>query len=437
MSRSFLFSLYFGVSQILSPLARLYLHRRARKGKEDPQRLQERWGVTSLPRPSRVLWFHAASLGETLSLIPLWHQIHQDFPHITLLVTTITTSAARLLEKQKSSLPPLIHQYAPLDVPSWIHRFLEHWRPELALITESEVWPNWLDACQKRKIPVLSINTRLTERSMDRWGKLPSPVRRQIFGGFELCLAQTEALAQKLREFGVPQVIASGNLKFAAAPLSCDETALAELCEQIQKRPVWVAASTHSGEEEQIIEAHKQIKSQIPKILTIMVPRHIERREIIRNLLQEQGVTASFRSQKEVIIDQTDVYVADTLGELGLFYHLSPLALIGGSLVPNIGGHNPIEAAQCNCALLWGPYYHKSTDLYNRLQPSAWQVASPEELAQAVTFLLTHPEEGARRAQEAQEIVHSERQVLEIISQEIYKRLSKSLPGVIPEASDA
>ena len=344
---------YKGVTYLLAPVVPLYLNKRLQKGKEDPLRLQERYGKSSLSkRPvGKLIWIHAASVGESRSALALIHHLIDEKIADTVLVTTGTVTSAHIMS---ASLPVgAIHQYIPLDMPTWCDRFVDFWQPDVALWIEQEFWPNILESLFKRRIKTYLINGRFTEKSAYKWRSWRGAILRSMLQKFTKCYAQSEEDAKRLEEISGREVLQKGNLKYTVPCLDVEEKAYQELVEQIQGRPIWLAASTHPGEEEIALQAHKKVLKQYPNALLIMVPRHPNRRDEIIPVLQQESVIA-VRSKTEKITKENQVYLADTLGELGVFYKLSSIVFMGGTFADK-GGHNPIEAAQYNCAILYGP----------------------------------------------------------------------------------
>jgi 3-deoxy-D-manno-octulosonic-acid transferase len=344
----------------------LILYRRL-IGKEHTTRWPERVGKPSLPRPQgRVVWLHAASVGEAqtgLILLPWLEAIRAQTP-FTLLFTSGTVSSATFLSTR---LPDwAVHQFYPMDAQPWVTRFIDHWQPDAALWLESELWPSMIAAIKKRAVPLALINGRLSDRSIKRWSILPS-VAKRIMSAFTLILTQTEQDAERFRKLGASHVVATGNLKYGAPPLSFDQGALSALETAIGTRKLLVWASTHNGEEKLAAEIHTALKAQHPDFLTIIAPRHPERRGEIKDQLDATGHSLLFRGDSKTLPSaQTDIYVADTLGELGLFYRLAPVAIIGRSFsLDGGGGHNPLEAAKLGAAVLAGPWNQNLQAIYD------------------------------------------------------------------------
>jgi len=389
-----------------------YLGQRVRKGKEDPDRLEERRGRASLDRPEGIVaWVHGASVGESLSILPLLEAMIARWPTLSILVTTGTVTSARLMEERLTH-PRMFHQFVPIDVPIYVDHFLAHWRPDIALWVESEFWPNLMSRTAAAGTPMILVNARLSDRSFKGWQRARGAIHKLLVQ-FRLCLAQDEQTAERLRGLGAPNVRVTGNLKSIAPPLPHDEAAFGALKESIGERECWVAASTHPGEEERIAEAHRSLRKQIPAILTILVPRHPERGSEIAESLRAKGFEISLRSSSEHVENKTEIYVADTLGELGVFYRLARVAFLGGSLVPH-GGQNALEAIRLSCAVVHGPHTHNFVDLYGQLNESggSTQIENAEELSRCVLDLLGDPSRVEAQVARAKEILATEGDVV-------------------------
>jgi 3-deoxy-D-manno-octulosonic-acid transferase len=344
---------------LLRPAVPFILSRRVALGKEDRQRTTERYGRASAPRPpGRLVWVHAASVGETNAVLPLVGRLTAAGLAVLFTSTTLTSAgvAAKALPKGA------VHQFAPLDIGGFVDRFLGYWRPELAIFVESELWPTIVRRLAARDTPLVLVNASLSERSFHGWKRVAG-FAGNVFGKIALCLAQTGEEAARFRALGAPDVRVTGNLKFDVPLLAADPSALALLKAAIGNRPVWVAASTHEGEEEFVADAHRNVRERHPGLLTILVPRHPPRGDAVRALLEARGLKVAQRSRANPLTPEIDVYLADTLGELGLFYRAAPIAFLGGSLVP-IGGHNPIEPVQLGAAVLHGPHVQDQTMLF-------------------------------------------------------------------------
>lgn len=348
-------SLYAAGTRLLEPLAPTLLKRRAARGKEDPARLAERLGHPGLARPrGRLIWLHGASVGESLSLLPLIEALQTARPDATLLVTSGTRTSAELLARR---LPPeVIHQYAPVDAPVALHRFLDHWRPDLLVLAESELWPNLLMSARARGMRTALVSARVTEASARGWGRAPGAARVML-GGFDLLLPQDDASAARSTALG-GRDDGRLNLKLLGAPLPADPQRLSVLSGAAGGRPVLLAASTHPGEDEVVLRA----VAGVSEALLVIVPRHPERGEAVAALANTSRSVA--RQSAGQAFGETDVFVADVLGELGLWYRLAAGAFIGGSLAVGPGGHNPVEAAQLGCPIASGPRVDNWASVY-------------------------------------------------------------------------
>lgn len=424
--------LYRLVTAAAAPVVVRYLDWRCRRGKEDAERLGERLGKASAARPAGPLvWVHAASVGEANSVLALVERIIAERPGIEALMTTGTVAAARLLEPR---LPERArHQFVPVDVPEAVARFLDFWQPDLAIWVESELWPNLVLATHERGVPMLLANARLSARSLARWRLLPGLVQ-PVLRSFALCLAQDEVQAERFRRLGGGAVASVGDLKSAAPPLAADPAALDALRRQIGARPLWLAASTHAGEEETVAAAHRRIARDHPGLLTIIAPRHPVRGAAIAEMLCAQGLYIARRSAGEAVDEEADVYLADTLGELGLFFRLADIAFVGGSLVRK-GGHNPFEAARLGCCVLHGPDMTNCAAMAAALDESggALTVGDSASLAGTVSRLLADPLERTRRAEAAARIAAASGGALDAV----LERFAPWLDALAPPATPA
>ncbi len=368
------------------PFLPALLRHRLRRGKEDDLRLRERLGFASAPRPAgNLLWVHAASMGESLSALPLIEAFLTRHPGWHVLITTVTVTSASAM--QQRLLSRTVHQFAPLDHPAVLSRFLSHWKPDLTFWIESELWPNMVQETRKH-CPMYLINARMSERSFRRWQVIPS-FARDMLGSFLGVFAQSRTDADRFTALGAKGVEYKGNLKYDTPPLGCDESVLVQLRRAIGDRPVWLAASTHEGEEIQIASVHRELKAQFPDLLTFIVPRHAPRGALLTSQLREQHFVTVRRSGGEPITSDTEIYLADTMGELGLFYRLSPIVFMGGSLVPH-GGQNMLEAARLGCAVITGPHTQNFTAICDELEQEGalLRVSDARNLQECVSNLL-------------------------------------------------
>jgi 3-deoxy-D-manno-octulosonic-acid transferase len=343
------------------------------------------------------VWIHGASVGELTSVLPLIERISAR--DVTVLVTSGTVTSGDLAAQR---LPPgVIHQFAPLDIPAYVRRFFDHWQPDLALFVESDLWPNRIIEASMRRVPMILINGRLSENSYRRWRRLPAAIT-DLLHRFDLCLARTLADAERLSALGAPRLITAGNLKLDVPAPPCDERELARLKRTIGERPLVAAASTHEGEETAMIEAHRRLAPNFPGLLTVIAPRHPDRGPAIAEEVAAAGLTARLRSRGEKPDNACDIYIADTLGELGLIYRLAPVVFIGGSLIRH-GGQNPIEAAKLGTAIVHGPHVWNFAEVYGALDEArgAEIVADENRLTGVLGMLLAHPEARERAATNA------------------------------------
>ncbi|MGZ8399962.1 MAG: glycosyltransferase N-terminal domain-containing protein [Methyloceanibacter sp.] len=383
------------LTRLAAPIAPLILDWRTRRGKEETDRRPERYGVASAPRPSGfMVWFHAASVGEANAALPVIETIAAERPEVRMLLTTATVTSARLA---RTRLPKgVLHQYIPLDHQDFMRRFLQHWRPDLAVLVESEIWPNLVLETKARDIPLVLINARMSSSSFKRWRRRPG-LSRPIFSSFDLVLAQNDGLAERFAQLGAARALDVGNLKADAPPPPADLPGRRKLTAALADRSVWLAASTHPGEDDIVAAAHVRMRAARPDLITIIVPRHPERGPLIADQLKASNLSVALRSEEKLPDATTDIYVADTIGELGLFYALAPVAFVGGSLAAR-GGQNPVEPIKLGAAVLTGPNFQNFRDSYSALLSAGGcqQVSDAASLAEAALALLE--DTAARRA---------------------------------------
>ncbi len=389
-------------SAAAGPVVPLFLARRLKHGKEHRQRLPERRGEARIARPpGGLIWLHGASVGELASVLPLIHCLAAR--GVVMLVTTGTVTSGGLADQR---LPAgVIHQYVPIDVPRYVRRFLAHWQPDLALFVESDLWPNFVIETSARDVPMILLNGRVSERSFRRWRKLPRTIA-DLLQRFDLCLARTPADAGRFVELGAPRVVTSGDLKLDVPAPPADPVELDMLAAAFEGRPVIAAASTHAGEEDSIIAAHARLCQMFPGLLTLIAPRHPERGTGVVEIARAAGLIVAQRSRREQPRPETDIYVADTMGELGLIYRLAPVVFIGGSLIRH-GGQNPIEPAKLGAAILHGPHVWNFAELYSALDAAhgAELITDADRLVTAFSAWLSNPSARKRAAQAARATV--------------------------------
>jgi len=382
---------------MLAPAAPLLLRERMLRGKEDPKRISERLGHACIPRPEGALiWIHGASVGECLAALPLIDALRIQ-PGRTILVTSGTLTSARIMAER---LPAgVLHQFAPVDTPGAVRRFLDHWRPDIGLFVDSEIWPNMVRDAYARGVRLALINGRMSARSHKGWMR----VRRTaaaLLSCYDVCLAQDRETADRLHQLGAQAVEITGSLKADAPPLPADAPKLAALQAAVDGRPVLLAAQTHPGEDETILPVHDILRRGHPDLLTIVVPRHPERGGEIAMLCATRSAVR--RSDGALPARDTAIYIADTMGELGLFYRLATFAFVGGSLIPH-GGQNPLEPARLGCAVLAGPHTENFTEAYNAIFTAQGEgrVASSADIVALADRLLIAPHDARKMAENA------------------------------------
>ncbi len=388
-------ALYRRFSQFTAPAVDLWLAHRRKQGKEDGARFRERHGHASQTRPDgRLAWAHAASIGEALAVLPLAERLVAE--GLNVLITSGTVTSAEILAKRLGT--GMMHQYVPIDRPGAVRRFLDHWRPDVAIWVESELWPNLVLGTAARKIPMVMVNARMSERSAKRWRSMPRLIA-PLLGAFSAVLAQSAADSKRLQALGATSASLGGNIKYDAPPLPVNEAALQRLSLDLGARPHWLAASTHPGDEAAAADAHSALAGNVPGLLTLIAPRHPARTADIADMLRARGITPAIRSQGDHIAADTEIYIADTLGEMGLLYRAVGTVFVAGSLA-NHGGHNPVEPALLSNALLAGPDMRNFDDACVALQDAGGitRVARADALADALRPLLNDAE---RRQQQA------------------------------------
>jgi 3-deoxy-D-manno-octulosonic-acid transferase len=414
---------------LLAPALRLNLRRRAANGREVAARLAERRGIDATPRPAGpLLWMHAASVGETQSILPVLAELA---PRTIVLLTTGTVTSQELLSRRLPEMGldgRVLARFAPLDVPAWVRRFLQHWRPDVACFVESELWPNQLAACHAAGVPLMLINARMSDRSYARWRRAPS-IARRLLGSFSRVQARGEQDASRLRALGAGHVDCPGDLKFAAEPLPVDAAELDRLREVLGDRPRWLAASTHSGEEILIAEAHRLLAVDHPGLLTIVAPRHPQRGPALAADLK-----APRRAAGEGPPSEGGLWIADTVAEMGLWYRLAPIAFVGRSLIAPGGGQNPLEPARLGCAIATGPHMGNFTDAVGLLTNAGALrcVADAAALAQFVGAMLDDPSQRCRLGAQARAVIQRHADLPARTAQALLSLMPPLLPLMSP-----
>ena len=406
---------------LATPFILILLWYRRHKGKEDPVRHAERLGRKLPPRPKgQLIWMHGASVGECLSMMPLINRILEKNPKCHIMVTSGTVTSAGLMQKR---LPDrAFHVYVPVDMTGPCRRFVRHFRPDTVLWFESEFWPNLLSEIHRAKVPLVLLNGRISDRSFRRWQRFLWVIR-PVLGLFTLVFGQTEEDARRLRVLGAPDAACVGNIKCAAPPAPYDEQVLADLLKKIGDRPCWVGGSTHPDEEAQMADVHKHLLEQFPDLLTISAPRHPERRDEIRAAFEKRGLRVAVRSTGDTITSQTQVYLADTLGEMGLIYRLAPIVFVGGSLIP-FGGQNMLEPMRLGRVVMIGPhaFNFRAIVASSKENGALIEVADKDVLANNLAFYLARPEHRTAIARRAEETACAEMAVLDRLWQALSER---------------
>lgn len=384
------------------PLVALRLWLRARKAPAYRQRIGERFALSLPPMQPGGIWVHAVSVGESIAAAPMIRALLARYPQLPITITGMTPTGSERIKAMFASEPRIQHCYLPYDLPWAASRFLDHARPVLGVIMETELWPNHINQCARRGIPVVLANARLSERSARGYGKFAG-LTRPMLAQMSWIAVQTEAEAQRFRDLGArPECVAvTGSIKF---DLSIDPQLLrdaASLREQWQAtlRPIWIAASTHAGEDESVLSAHRQLLIGHPDALLILVPRHPERFASVHELCVQQGFVTVRRSSKQAVSPQTAVLLGDTMGELLFLYALADIAFVGGSLVPN-GGHNLLEPAALAKPVLSGPHLFNFLEIAAMLRAAGAlsEITDAPSLSAAVQHLIDQPQQASTMA---------------------------------------
>lgn len=398
-----LLSTWIALTRLAGPVGGAIVGARRRRGKEDPARSAERLGHPSASRPEGPLvWVHAVSVGEAMAAMPVVDRLIADGKSV--LVTTVTTTSAALVGHRLK--PGLIHQFAPLDLAGPVDRFLAHWRPDLAVFVESEIWPVAIGRLADHGIPLVVANARLSPRSFRGWQRA-APAARAVFRRMSLVLAQTDDDGARFAQLGAPEVATFGNIKFDAGLPDVGIAELDALKAGIGERPMVLAASTHPGEDEVVLTTLLKLKESRPEALLVIVPRHPVRGGDIALLSEAAGLATRRRSVGELPDGTTEVYVADTLGELATFFRLADVVLMGGTFIEGIGGHNLIEPARLGAAVVSGPHFSNWLDIYHAFIKAGGLtiVRSPDEIAGATLDLIKDPALRARQAAAGERVV--------------------------------
>ena len=382
------FYIYRVVTWLIGPLTSILFRLRKRMGREDGFRKFERRGYAGMARPKGLLvWVHVASVGEMITVLPLIRKLLESHPAAQTLLTSGTVTSAKIANDNPHER--IIHQYVPMDHPGFAKRFVKHWHPDIGLFVESEIWPNLMYQAEQNNVPLFLINARMSQNSFKNWKRFPNSVRH-LLNQFDLILAQDNHSCVRYEMLGARRIISAGNLKYDTPPLPHKETELQNLSQAIGTRPIWLAASTHEGEELMAAETHKNLKNKYPGLLSIIAPRHPQRGDSLVKQLTELDLTIARRGESQAINADTDIYLADTIGEMGLFYRLSDIAFIGGTVTPQ-GGQNPLEAARLDSAIFYGPSNENFSEMFTLIKEvdAGREIFSQNDMTDMVDLLLS------------------------------------------------
>ncbi len=419
-----LYPIYRALTSLSAPALERMTQNRLRAGKEHPERFTERFGQTSVGRPlGKLMWLHGSSIGESLSILPLLNTLQARLPDWHFMVTTATLTAADVMAQR---LPQnVIHQFVPWDHPKWVAKFLDHWRPDAVVWLESELWPNMLHEFSERKIPAGLVNARMRPKTFERW-RVAKPLAGKMLSAFAFILVGARDYIHSFKELGGRNIRYIGSLKFGAKALPFDAQKLSDLKTQIGARPVIGFLQTHPTEEHLAGEAFLELKKSVPDLLAIVAPRKNTRGAEIKSELSGMGLNVALRTAHEKIAPETDIYVADTIGEMGLWYSLCPLVVIGGSFIPH-GGQNPIEGTHFGTGIIYGPYMFNFPELCAVLEEggAARMVPTRDALAQSVSELLKQPEKLSAMRSASAALAEQNHAVIDAYAEEVMAILVK------------
>ena len=357
------------------------------KNKEDKIRFKEKFCFFSKKRKKgKLIWFHGSSVGEIMSVIPLLEKLKNDKKIETILITSSTLSSSKVLEKLK--FKKIIHQFFPVDNNFLTKKFLNYWKPSSAIFIESEIWPNMIFNLKKKSIPIILLNARITKKSYRRWKKISFSY--ELFKTFSLCLPQNFETQKYLNLLGAKNIKKIGNLKFSEPQVNYRNELNKNLKKYFSKKKIWCASSTHNTEEIICAVAHQKLKKKYKDLLTIIIPRHVQRVDEIKDQLNEINIKFHIHSSKKKIKKDTEIYVVDTYGETKNFFKVCNTVFLGGSIIKH-GGQNPLEAARLGCEIIHGPNIYNFTEIYNLLKKInlSNKVKNSSQLIKKLDSLLT------------------------------------------------
>ncbi len=414
-------ALYKGIYRMILPLIKLYCFI---KGKKESLE-KHGFSLHEKPKNKKVIWFHGASVGESLCGMAMLKVVAKKYPDAFFVFTTCTEMSGQILREK---LPKnAYYQPVPWDYAPYVQRFLNHWKPSIAFFIEADYWPNLILKTADQKIPLVLLNGRISQRSFKRW-KIFSSLFKKMISSFSYIFPQTQEDLKRFQQFGGHDIKYVGNLKYSSSPLAYDSTQLKILETAIKDRPFWCAASTREGEETAAMNTHIALQKTFKNILTIVIPRHPHRAEKVVNDFEATGLKVARRSKNDPIQKDTDIYIADTIGEMGLFYALSPIVFVGGSLVP-IGGHNPLEPAHLKCAILAGPHTFNNKQIFQELKENnaIKTIHNAEEMTKVVNRLLKNDVERNTLTKNAYTLVTEHTKTVDKILKELTPLLKKVL----------
>ncbi len=399
-----------------------YIKKRQKIGKEHPTRFNERLAKYTFTRPTgKLYWLHGASVGESISMLPLIDKLLKEDENLSIMVTTGTITSAEIMEKR---LPPrAFHQFIPFDVPSFAKRLIKHFQPDAVLWFESELWPSLISEIHKSKIPLILVNGRISDKSFQTWKKF-NFLSKELLSCFSLCLGQSEQDKNRLKLLGAKKTDCVGNLKFAGIPLPVDTNKKQEIASAIGNKKVFLISSTHHNEEEQFALHLKELKRIVEDVMIISVPRHPNRGDEITQMFKNKGFNTAQRSKGEAITPSTDIYIADTIGEMGIWYNIADVTFIGGSLIPH-GGQNFIEPARDSNAVIVGPHMHNFKEMLERakINNAVYQVHSAPDVIDEVISLLKDDDYLKEKQNNAKQWADAEAKVLDNIASALKREL--------------
>ena len=415
--------LYRFLTFFLFPVFIIIIYLRRFVNKEDKLRFKEKISVNDVffPKNKKVFWIHAASIGETNSIIPLIKELIKNDDKIFILLTSTTLSSSQLIEKKNLNSNNFKHRFLPLDVQFLVKRFLNHWKPELTIFVDSEVWPNYLLEISKRKIRLMLVNGRITLKTFQRWKLLPN-LSKKLFGLYDLCLSSSNESEEYLKSLGAKNVKFIGNLKFSSSvSLEKNNNNLNTL---FNNHYLWCAASTHPGEEEIILKTHIKLKQHGINVITIIIPRHITRSNEIYNICSNLKFKTQIVERYNDIKNDSEILIINTLGEMTKYFLNCKSIFMGKSLskkLIKVGGQNPIEPAKCGCKIYHGPFVSNFKEIFKFLNKKkiAYEVINEDELSK--NLLKDFNDNANSNKENVKELNNYGKEILTLTTQEVLK----------------